>query len=101
MTFHDGTPFNADSVVFTLKRVRDNTKLIKSFVYQDIESVEKDGDYARRRHLQAPLRLLARPPDDARHAAAERGQNEEAFFQKPIGTGPFRSRAGPTATRSR
>src|SRR5438045_9053850 len=33
--FHDGTPFTADSVLFTLKRVRDNTKLIKSFVYQD------------------------------------------------------------------
>src|SRR5438105_10840810 len=29
--FQDGTPFTADSVVFTLKRVRDNTKLIKSF----------------------------------------------------------------------
>src|SRR5262250_87062 len=45
VTFHDGTPFNADSVVFTLKRVRDNTKLIKSFVYQDLAEVEKDGDY--------------------------------------------------------
>src|SRR5689334_7195031 len=45
VTFHDGTPFNADSVVFTLQRVRDNIKLIKSFVYQDIESVDKDGDY--------------------------------------------------------
>ena len=44
--FHDGTPFTADSVVYTIKRVRDNTKLIKAFVYQDVESVEKDGDYA-------------------------------------------------------
>src|SRR2546428_8678137 len=43
--FHDGTPFTADSVVYTIKRVRDNTKLIKAFVYQDVESVEKDGDY--------------------------------------------------------
>ena len=37
VTFHDGTPFNAESVAFTLKRARDNTKLIKSFVYQDID----------------------------------------------------------------
>src|SRR5690348_9342640 len=29
VTFHDGSPFNADSVVYTLKRVRDNTRLIK------------------------------------------------------------------------
>ena len=42
--FHDGTPFNADSVIYTITRVRDDTKLIKSFVYQDIASVEKDGD---------------------------------------------------------
>src|SRR5499425_3388179 len=35
--FHDGSPFNADSAVYTLKRARDNTKLIKQFVYADIE----------------------------------------------------------------
>ena len=90
VTFHDGTPFNADSVVFTLKRVKDNTKLIKSFVYQDIESVEKDGDHAvvvtSKRpfgSLPAHLTMLGMLPPSA-------GKNEEAFFQKPIGTGPFR-----------
>ena len=90
VTFHDGTPFNADSVVFTLRRVKDNTKLIKSFVYQDIESVEKDGDYAvvvtSKRpfgSLPAHLTMLGMLPPGA-------GKNEDAFFQKPIGTGPFR-----------
>ncbi len=88
--FHDGTPFNADSVVYTLRRVRENTKLIKAFVYQDIESVEKDGDHAvvvRTRRpfgsLPAHLTMLGMLPPGAA------GQ-EEAFFQKPIGTGPFR-----------
>ena len=28
--FHDGSPFNADSVVYTLDRVRQNSKLIKA-----------------------------------------------------------------------
>jgi peptide/nickel transport system substrate-binding protein len=90
VTFHDGTPFNADSVVFTLRRVQSNSKLIKSFVYQDIESVEKDGDYAvtvtSKRpfgSLPAHLTMLGMLPPSA-------GKNEEAFFQKPIGTGPFR-----------
>src|SRR5207253_9772325 len=36
---HAGTPVTAVSVVFTLKRVLDNTKLIKSFVYQDLDDV--------------------------------------------------------------
>ena len=69
--FHDGTPFNADSVIYTITRVRDDTKLIKSFVYQDIASVEKDGDNgssSRRRRRSA----RCWPPDDARHDAAER-----------------------------
>src|SRR5499427_1601216 len=90
VAFHDGTPFTADSVVYTLKRVRDNTKLIKSFVYQDIESVEKDGDYgvvvtSKRPFgsLPAHLTMLGMLPPSA-------GKSEEAFFQKPVGTGPFR-----------
>ncbi len=90
VTFHDGTPFNADSVVYTLKRVRDNTKLIKSFVYQDIEDVQKDGDFAvnvvtKRAFgsLPAHLTMLGMLPPGA-------AANEDAFFQKPVGTGPFR-----------
>ena len=90
VTFHDGSPFNADSVVFTLKRARDNTKLIKSFVYRDLESVDKDGDYAvtvTSKHpfgaLPAHLTMLGMLPPSAA------GQ-EDAFFQKPVGTGPFR-----------
>ncbi len=76
-------------MVFTLKRVRDNTKLIKSFVYQDLESVEKDGDYAvvvtSKRpfgSLPAHLTMLGMLPPSA-------GKGEEAFFAKPVGTGPF------------
>ena len=90
VSFHDGTPFTADSVVFTLKRVRDNTKLIKSFVYQDIEDVQKDGDYAvtvtTKRpfgSLPAHLTMLGMLPPGA-------GANEDAFFTKPVGSGPFR-----------
>src|SRR5262252_9043007 len=90
VAFHDGAPFTADSVVYTLKRVRDNTKLIKSFVYQDIESVDKEGDYAvvvtSKRpfgSLPAHLTMLGMLPPSA-------GKNEETFFQKPVGTGPFR-----------
>ncbi|MBI4012716.1 MAG: ABC transporter substrate-binding protein [Candidatus Rokubacteria bacterium] len=90
VSFHDGSPFTADSVIFTLKRPRDNTKLIKSFVYQDIEDVRKDGDHAvtvtTKRpfgSLPAHLTMLGMlPPSAAGH--------EDAFFRKPVGTGPFR-----------
>src|SRR3989475_7793958 len=88
--FHDGTPFTADSVLFTLKRVRDNTKLIKSFVYQDIEDVRKDDDFTvtvtTKRpfgSLPAHLTMLGMLPPGA-------AGGEDAFFGKPVGTGPFR-----------
>src|SRR5439155_20238744 len=88
--FHDGTPFTADSVLFTLKRVRDNTKLIKSFVYQDIDEVRKDDDYtvtvtAKRPFgsLPAHLTMLGMLPPSA-------AGREDQFFEKPVGTGPFR-----------
>jgi len=90
VSFHDGTPFNADSAVFTIRRVRDNTKLIKSFVYQDIESVEKDGDYAVVVTSKRPFGSLPAHLSMLGMLPASAGRNEDAFFQKPVGTGPFR-----------
>src|SRR5262245_5330837 len=88
--FHDGTPFTADSVIYSLKRARDNTKLIKAFVYQDIDDVKKDGDFTvivtTKRpfgSLPSHLTMLGMLPPSA-------ATNEEAFFQKPFGTGPFK-----------
>ena len=88
--FHDGTPFTADSVIYSLKRPRDNTKLIKSFAYQDIEDVRKDGDFTAIVTTKRPfgslpshLTMLGMLPQTA-------AANEEAFFQKPVGTGPFK-----------
>jgi peptide/nickel transport system substrate-binding protein len=88
--FQDGTPFNADSVIYSIKRVRDNTKLIKAPFYQDIEDVRKDGDFTvivttKRPYGPLPnqLTMLGMLPPSA-------AANEEAFFQKPVGTGPFK-----------
>jgi peptide/nickel transport system substrate-binding protein len=88
--FHDGSPFTADSVVYSLKRVRDNSKLIKAFVYQDIEDVRKEGDYTVTVHSKKPfgslpahLTMLGMLPPGA-------AANEDEFFKKPVGTGPFR-----------
>ena len=61
VTFHDGTPFNAESVAFTLKRARDNTKLIKSFVYQDIEPATIPSNRASASASRHPGAWAARP----------------------------------------
>jgi peptide/nickel transport system substrate-binding protein len=90
VSFHDGTPFNADSVVFTLKRVRDNSKLIKAFVYQDIEDVRKDGDFAVTVTTKRPFGSLPAHLTMLGVLPASAAGKEDAFFQKPVGTGPFR-----------
>lgn len=90
VTFHDGSPFNADSVVYTLKRVRDNTKLIKSFVYQDLDVVEKESDYAVRVTTKHPFGSLPSHLTMLGIQPASAAGREEAFFQKPVGTGPFK-----------
>jgi peptide/nickel transport system substrate-binding protein len=90
VTFHDGSPFNADSVVYTLNRARGDTKLVRSFVYQDLVSVEKDGDYAVRITTRRPFGSLPSQLTVLPMLPASASGREEAFFQKPIGTGPFR-----------
>ncbi len=90
VTFHDGSPFNADSVVYTLKRVRDNTKLIKSFVYQDLDVVEKESDYAVRVTTKHPFGALPSHLTMLGIQPASAAGREDAFFQRPVGTGPFK-----------
>lgn len=91
VTFHDGTPFNADSVIYTIGRVRDDTKLVKNFVYQDVASIEKDGgDYSVIIKTKVPFgSLLGHLSMLGMLPASAKGQ-EEAFFNKPVGTGPFK-----------
>jgi peptide/nickel transport system substrate-binding protein len=88
--FHDGSPLTADSVVYTLRRAKENTKLIKSFVYQDIDTVEKDGDFAVVVKSKNPFGSLPAHLTMLGVLPASAAANEQAFFQKPVGTGPFR-----------
>src|SRR4029450_6216380 len=66
------------------------SKLIKSFVYQDLESVEKDGDYAVTVTSKRPFGSLPAHLTMLGMLQPGAGKNEESFFQEPIGTGPFR-----------
>jgi peptide/nickel transport system substrate-binding protein len=88
--FHDGSPFNADSVIYTLTRARDDSKLIKQFIYSDIASAEKDGEYGVVVKTKTPfgslpghLTMMGMLPSSAKGSEAD-------FFSKPIGTGPFK-----------
>src|SRR5712691_6589718 len=45
VTFHDGTPFDSNSVVYTLRRAATDKTLLKNSSFGDITRVEADGPY--------------------------------------------------------
>ena len=94
VTFHDGTTFEADDVVYTLSYAADPAnKIVSQQVANWIESVEKTGDYAVRIHTKTPTpsameflsTQLAIFPSD--YYSGPAGATEAAL---PVGTGPFR-----------
>ena len=97
--FHDGTPLDADAVVFSFERQRDPKHPFHEpdFTYEspfsDMARVEKVGPLAVRfvmRHPYAPLLAdLSMFPSSIVSPAAL-AKWGKAFREHPVGTGPFR-----------
>ena len=103
VTFHNGEPFNADTVLFNLDRMfRRNLEKsgIKDVtagqafekIYPAVTHWEKAGDYAVRIHTSEPVPnlwdVLGREPLVPREYTIKNGV--EALNEKPVGTGPFK-----------
>ena len=91
VVFHNGEPFNADSVLLTWERAA-NADYEYSYVFTKAESVEKIDDYTVKITTPEPdalfLRLMADywamiPPQYYEEVG------EEGFVEHPMGTGPF------------
>ncbi|MCF7935962.1 MAG: ABC transporter substrate-binding protein [Synergistales bacterium] len=100
VTFHDGTPFTADAVVFSLERQMNPDHpghkgdfAYWSYMYSQIESVEAVDDYTVRISLDKPYApflsnmacfpvMIVSP-----HSMLEMGV--EDFRTHPVGTGPY------------
>jgi ABC-type transport system substrate-binding protein len=89
VTFHDGTPFNAEAVVYNIERAKNlEDSSIKSDV-QSIESVEAVGEYEVVMHLSQPdSSLLGVFADRAGMMVSPTAAENEDFGQHPVGTGP-------------
>jgi len=103
VTFHNGEPFNADTVLFNLDRmfrknldrwgikdVAAGTSFEK--VYPMVARWEKTGDYTVRIHTSEPVPNLwdaiGREPLVPREYAIKNGV--EAVNERPVGTGPWK-----------
>lgn len=94
VTFHDGSPFTADDVVFTFNYVlKPEAKVVTKQNVEWMQSAEKLGDYKVRIHLKKPfpaaLEYLAGPMP-IYPAAYFQKVGLDGFAKAPIGTGPYR-----------
>ena len=100
VTFHDGTPFNAEAVEFNFDRMLDETHPYHdtgpfplSFFFSAIQDTEVVDDLTVRFHLDAPyaplLSNLAYPTGLIVSPTAVMADGED-YGRNPVGTGPFR-----------
>ena len=99
VTFHDGTPFNAEAVKFTFDRQMDEAnpyytmgQWTSTVDLSIIDAVTVDGDMAVSFHLTGPYskflsRMTGLGESFVSPAAVEKFG--EAFLENPVGTGPY------------
>jgi peptide/nickel transport system substrate-binding protein len=95
VTFHDGTPFNADAVVFNLERITDPALRVPlGAPFQAMQSVTATGEHSVRITLKQPtpiflnaLTITTAGMISPASVQAEGNTNEN--YQHPVGTGPY------------
>ena len=86
VTFHDGTPFNADAVVYSIGRAMDESNS-RSSEYDHIESIATAGDYTVRITTTEPYApTMASLTDPLVSIVSPDASN---LASNPVGTGPF------------
>jgi peptide/nickel transport system substrate-binding protein len=93
VTFHDGTPFNAEAVQFNIQRHLDQPDSASYAVYEPIDEIEITGDHS------LVIKLTSVHPNFAYEGLAQWGalqlsptafaEGSAAFDAQPVGTGPF------------
>lgn len=95
VTFHDGTPFNADAVVFNLQRITDpNLRVPLGAPFEVMESVEATGEHSVRIVLSQPSPIFMKAltlttAGMISPASVEAEGNTYDNYQHPVGTGPY------------
>jgi len=93
VSFHDGTPFSADDVVYTVTTILSDAAVSVPSNYAWLEGAEKIDSHRVRLKLKrvfpAAIEYIAMVLPIRPQAARER-LGAEAFAMTPVGTGPYR-----------
>ena len=90
--FHDGSPFSADDVVFTINRIKaDNTSPVRTFI-RLVEKVEKVDDHTVRFKLIQPYGIFHRQISYVHQMSKTYFDKvgDQGYATKPVGTGPYK-----------
>ncbi|WP_226584604.1 glutathione ABC transporter substrate-binding protein [Halobacillus litoralis] len=92
ITFHDGTPFNAEAVKANIDRLADpESQLRRSSLFELVEKTEVTGEYEVEVTLKEPFGAM---PNNFAHPAAamispKAIESSDEIARNPVGTGPF------------
>jgi 4-phytase/acid phosphatase/peptide/nickel transport system substrate-binding protein len=94
VTFHDGTPFNADAVVGHWQRLLDpNNKFFARTSIETIDAVQKVDDFTVRFTLKHPWaafkNALTEPQSFGAFIPSPKAIREDTQNRAPVGTGPY------------
>lgn len=89
VTFHDGSEFTAEDVVFTYNTVKENQGVNENVDLTRMKSVEADGDYSVVFTLDEPYSSFL-DQTASLGIVPSNGYDEEAFNTQPVGTGPWK-----------
>jgi ABC-type transport system substrate-binding protein len=95
VTFHDGEPFNAEAVVFSLERVKDEEVQVPiRAAFEPIESVTATGEYEVEIQLAEPFppmisALSFEAGSIISPASVDAEGNSYLEYTQPVGTGPY------------
>lgn len=87
VTFHDGTPFTATDVKASIERAQQSSGPISGY-WAGIASIDIVDDLTIQITTTTPVAAMLTNMESLLVAPADR-VNDEAFWQAPIGTGPF------------
>jgi 4-phytase/acid phosphatase/peptide/nickel transport system substrate-binding protein len=95
VSFHDGTPFNADAVVLHWERMLDPNNHYRGLAtMQPIEAVKKVDEFTVRfqlKHAWVPFKdVISSTNNIAAYIPSPKAVKDGTQDQAPVGTGPFR-----------